>query len=184
MGMLPLRGVKDAKAIAAALPPGSVLLDLKVEFDEMYRGYLREAMVHSLVGAAAIAALLFVSLRSPRRVLDVAAPLAAAVLATSALLALASVELSIFHLVGLLLVVALGSNYALFFDREAESGLDRGRTLVSLLFAATTTVIGFGVLASSPIPVLNAIGTTVALGAAMALAFSAVLSRRAKDDFA
>jgi predicted exporter len=39
------------------------------------------------------------------------------------------------------------------------------------------------VLASSRIPVLSAIGTTVALGAAMALAFSAVLSRRAKDDF-
>jgi predicted exporter len=183
MGMLPLFGVKDAKAIAAALPPGSVFLDLKAQFDEMYRGYLREAMVHSLLGAAAIAALLFASLRSPRRVLDVAAPLAAAVLATAALLALAGVELSIFHLVGLLLVVALGSNYALFFDREAESGQERGRTLVSLLFAATTTVIGFGVLASSRIPVLNAIGTTVALGAAMALAFSAVLSRRTKEDF-
>ena len=39
----------------------------------MYRGYLRETMVHSLLGAAAIAALLFESLRSPRRVLDVAA---------------------------------------------------------------------------------------------------------------
>jgi len=182
-GVLPLRGVSDAKAIAAALPPGSVLLDLKVELDQLYRGYLREAVIHSLLGAAAIAALLFASLRSPRRVLDVAAPLAAAVLATCALLALAGVELSIFHLVGLLLVVALGSNYALFFDRQARSGQGRGRTLVSLLFAATTTVIGFGVLASSRIPVLNAIGTTVAVGAAMALAFSAVLSRRAKGDF-
>ena len=110
--------------------------------------------------------------------LDVAAPLAAAVLATCALLALVGVELSIFHLVGLLLVVALGSNYALFFDRDVESGRDRARTLVSLLFAATTTVIGFGVLASSRIPVLSAIGTTVALGAAMALAFSAILSRQ------
>ena len=169
--MLALRGVKDARAIAAALPPGSVFLDLKVELDEMYRGYLRETMVHSLLGAAAIAALLFMSLRSPRRVLDVAAPLAAAALATSAPLALGggAVDLSPRRL---LLVVALGSNYALFRPQGRVGPRPRAHAGFTS-FAATTTVIGFGVLASSRIPVLNALGTTVA-GAAMALAFAAV----------
>jgi predicted exporter len=109
-------------------------------------------------------------------VLDVAAPLAAAALATCALLALAGVELSIFHLIGLVLVVAVGSNYSLFFDRGALAGHERGRTIVSLVFAAATTVVGFGVLAFSRIPVLSAIGATVGMGAAMALAFSAILS--------
>jgi predicted exporter len=96
---------------------------------------------------------------------------------TCGLLVLGGHELSIFHLVGLVLVVAVGSNYALFFDREALSAQDRGRTLVSLLFAAVTTVIGFGLLAFSAVPVLNAIGSTVGLGAAMALVFSAIMSR-------
>jgi predicted exporter len=86
--------------------------------------------------------------------------------------------LSIFHLVGLLLVVAVGSNYSLFFDRQNLSGPDLERTVVSLLFACVSTVIGFGLLAFSSVPVLNAIGTTVGLGAALALAFSAILSRR------
>jgi predicted exporter len=45
------------------------------------------------------------------------------------------------------------------------------------VFAAVTTVIGFGLLAFSSVPVLNAIGSTVGLGAAMALVFSAILSR-------
>jgi predicted exporter len=176
--LLPLRGVAEAGAIAAALPPRAVLVDLKLGFDELYRGYLREAVMHSLLGAAAIAALLFASLRSPRRVLGVAAPLAAAVLAACAALAAAGVELSIFHLVGLLLAVAVGSNYALFFDRPAQPGEDRGRTLVSIVFAAATTAVAFGVLAFSRIPVLSAIGSTVAMGAALALVFSAVMSRQ------
>jgi predicted exporter len=181
--MLPLRGVSDVKAVAGAVagPSNAVLLDLRQEFDELYRGYLREAQINSLLGAAAIVALLFAALRSPRRVFDVLAPLAAAAVATCGLLVLGGHELSIFHLVGLLLVVAVGSNYSLFFDRVAP-GQDRGRILVSLLFAAVTTVIGFGLLAFSAVPVLNAIGSTVGLGTAMALVFSAIMSRPTGDE--
>ena len=38
-------------------------------------------------------------------------------------------------------------------------------------------LIGFGLLAFSSIPVLSAIGSTVGLGATMALVFSAIMSR-------
>ena len=181
VAMLPLRGVANAPAVGlmlATLPgPQAALLDLRSESERLYSGYRREALNHSLLGAAAIVVLLFVGLRSPRRVLDVLAPLAAAVVVTTAALALAG-PLSIFHLVGLLLVVAVGSNYSLFFDRRAATGTDRGRTLVSLVFACVTTFIGFGVLSFSSVPVLKSIGTTVGLGAALALAFSAILAAR------
>lgn len=182
VAMLPLRNVKDAASLARSLPapPGAqvVLLDLKHESDQMYRTYRREALTHSLLGALAIAMLLFASLRSPRRVFNVLAPLAAAVLVTAGVLALAGYPLSIFHLVGLLLVVAVGSNYSLFFDRHAPSGGDRERTIVSLLFANVTFVIGFGLLAFSKVPVLHDIGMTVGMGTILALAFSAILGRR------
>jgi len=79
--------------------------------------------------------------------------------------------------VGLLLVVAVGSNYSLFFDRRVASGPDRRRTVVSLLFACVSTLIGFGLLSFSAVPLLNAIGATVGIGAALALACSAILSR-------
>jgi predicted exporter len=182
VAMLPLRGVTDAAGIARKLaaPAGTraVLLDLKRESDQLYRGYRGEALVYSLLGAAAIVLLLFASLRSPRRVFDVLAPLAAAVLVTAGVLVLSGIQLSIFHLVGLLLVVAVGSNYSLFFDRQAPSGADRERTILSLLFANVTTMIGFGLLAFSKVPVLHDIGLTVGMGAILALAFSAILSRR------
>jgi predicted exporter len=183
--MLPLRGVTDADALARQLgdlrEPGSVVLDLKRESDALYRSYLKEARSYALAGGAAIVVLLFASLRSPRRVFDVLAPLLAAVIATAGVLVAGGQKLSIFHLVGLLLVVAVGSNYSLFFDRLAAlSAEERGRTLISLVFASVSTVIGFGVLAFSRVPVLHAIGATVGMGAILALAFSAVFSRHAR----
>jgi predicted exporter len=48
--------------------------------------------------------------------------------------------------------------------------------MVSLAFAAGSTLAGFGSLASSGLAVLNGIGVTVALGAGMALVFSAIMS--------
>jgi predicted exporter len=183
VAMLPLRGVKDAAGIARRItaPPGAraVLLDLKGDSDRLYRSYRTEALTYSLAGAAAIILLLLASLRSLQRVFVVLAPLAAAVLVTAGALVLAGFQLSIFHLVGLLLVVAVGSNYSLFFDRQTLSSGDGGRTIVSLLFANATTLIGFGLLAFSRVPVLHDIGLTVGMGAFLALMFSAILTRHA-----
>jgi predicted exporter len=110
----------------------------------------------------------------------VIAPLLLAVLAVSAGFALAGTRLTILHLIGMLLIVAVGSNYALFFDRRAA---DRDRsalplTLASLLIANTCTVIGFGVLAFAHVPVLSALGATVAPGTLLALLFAALLAPR------
>jgi len=177
--MLPLRGVKDAQGIVRGIhqitPTPFVLLDMKRESEQMFHDYRHEAANNALLGALAIVALLFVSLRSTRRVLEVSLPLVAAVVAVTAWLVLSGHTLSIFHLIGLLLVVAVGSNYALFFDHRCSSAQDRERTVTSLLFANLSTVLGFGLLSFSQSPVLNAIGSTVAIGAVLSLVFSAIL---------
>ena len=67
--------------------------------------------------------------------------------------------MGLLHLVGLLLVVAVGSNYALFFDLLQHEGGRSGTdddTLASLALANLTTVASFGLLATSSIPVLSA----------------------------
>ena len=183
--MLPLRGVTDSAAIGLEIArlskPQPVLIDLKHESDALYQTYRREVMTYSLLGTGAIVLLLLLSLRSPRRVLNVLTPLAAAVLVTFSLLVLSGNPLSIFHLVGLLLVVAVGSNYALFFERQAASAEEHERTLVSVLFANITTMLGFGLLAFSKVPVLHAIGSTVGIGAILSLAFAAIVIARAPD---
>jgi predicted exporter len=76
----------------------------------------------------------------------------------------------------------VGSNYGLFLERQAAGGPVEPRTLASLLVANLTTVIGFGVLATSELPVLRAMGTTVTPGVVLALVFSAILARRATRE--
>ena len=178
--MLPLRGVVEprllAEKIAEANEPGVVFVDLKGESDRLLQSYQREAAMLSLIGSLVIIALLSASLRSPRRVFRVLAPLAGAVILTTALLTVGDQKLSIFNLVGLLLVVGVGSNYCLFFERQDGMDRHRDRTVASLVLANLCTVIGFGVLALSRIPVLHDIGTTVAIGALLSLVFSAIVT--------
>jgi predicted exporter len=166
----------DASAVRAALEGAgagnAVLLDIKREVDRLYSGYLRQAFIASAAGLAVIVALLMFTLRSPRRVARVMAPLVASVVVVAAWHALAGTRMSLLHLVGLLLVVAVGSNYALFFDRMAQDRAGAPRTLASLALANATTVASFGVLGLSSVPVLSAIGSTVALGAFLTLLFA------------
>ncbi len=178
--ILPLRGVAAPERLAAAFRrrshDGARLLDLKAESDALYRGYRHQALLLSLIGVLAITLLLFASLRSPRRVYEVLAPLAGAVVVTAALLVAFGGRLSLFNLVGLLLVVGVGSNYALFFETQNGSGLPAGRTVASVALANLCTAIGFGVLSLSRVPVLHGIGVTVAIGAILSLILSAILT--------
>jgi predicted exporter len=182
--ILPLRGVNDLspiRQILAAVAGGQLqVLNIKQETDALYSSYLTEAIRLSLSGFGAIVLLLAVTLRSVHRLARVIVPLLLSVLLVAASLALLHVPLSILHLVGMLLIVAVGSNYALFFDKRAHDA-DRTTlplTLASLLIANTCTVIGFGVLAFSSVPVLSALGSTVAPGTLLALWLSALITQR------
>jgi predicted exporter len=183
--LLPLNAPKgreiDAPRIRAALAttglPQVLMVDMKAESDRLYSGYLREASVLSLGGLVSIIALLLAVIRSSARVLRIVAPLVAAVVTVTAGLAALGHPLTILHLVGLLLVVAVGSNYALFFDRPAGGAPVAPRTLASMLFANLTTVAGFGLLAFSDVSILQALGTTVAPGVVLALAYSAIFAK-------
>jgi predicted exporter len=186
--LLPLHAAQagqeiDLSRVAAALQRAHLdtarVLDLKRESDDLYADYLGEAIRLSLAGFAAVAVLLIVALRSVLRVALVLCPLILAVLVVAAALAVCGVQLTILHLVGMLLIVAVGSNYALFFDRQGHAG-ERGSqpvTLASLAIANAGTVIGFGLLSFSGVPVLVALGCSVAPGAFLALVFSALLAQ-------
>jgi predicted exporter len=177
----PEGGNIDAGPIRAALSaiPDVLFVDLKAESNRLYSGYLHEAIVLSLGGLVAIVALLLAVFRSPMRVLRIIAPLAAAVMTVTAGLNLFGQQMIILHLVGLLLVAAVGSNYALFFDRPDPRTPILPRTLASMLFASLTTVAGFGLLAFSDVSILQALGVTVAPGVILALFYSAIFARQA-----
>jgi predicted exporter len=174
-GDLPAGALAELRSAVGAAAPAARLLDLKAEADALYAHYLAQAVVLSLTGLAALVLLLVIAC-SPVRALRIVAPLILAVLTVAAGLALAGEPLGILHVVGMLLIVAVGSNYALFFDRLGTRAAAVPRTLASLLIANLATVMGFGVLAFSAVPVLAALGRTVAPGALLALLFAALLA--------
>lgn len=185
----PENGNIDTARVRAVLNqaqvPNAIFVDMKSESNRLYSSYMAEAIMLSLAGLLAIVILLLYVLRSPTRVIAVIAPLAAAVLTVTAGLVLFGQQLIILHLIGLLLIVAIGSNYALFFNQpqtkdEGTQGISP-RTYASLLLANVATVLGFGLLAFSSVPVLQAMGVTVAPGVILALIFSAVFARSGFD---
>ena len=180
--MLSLHTAPDFRhaVVADALAglPEVVVVDVGDSLADLYQRYLREAFVQVGLGARAVVLLLGAWLRSARRLFAVCLPLVVAVVLTLGGMALLGMALSILHLVGLLLVVAVGSNYALFFDELQRTGQADEDTLASLLLANLTTVVSFTLIAISKIPALSAIGQVVAPGALLALLLSAAFAGR------
>lgn len=170
----------DQARLEAALSglPEVQVVDVGRELASLYQRYLHEAFVQVLLGALAVVVLLGIYLRSWRRLLAVCQPLVFAVVLTLGGMAVLQAALGILHLVGLLLIVAVGSNYALFFDQLRTTGRADEDTLASLMLANLTTVVSFGLIAISDIPALSSIGRVVAPGALLALLLSAAFARR------
>jgi predicted exporter len=175
--MLPLRDVKDEAALRAAVAaintPQVRVLDLTTETSSLYQTYRHQSMAYALAGMVAIFILFMLYLRSVKRAVRLMWPLVAAVLWTGSILTLSGVTLSIFHIVALLLVVGVGSNYALFFDGQVDE-ISLGPVMISLVVCNLSTIFGFGVLGFSNMPVLSAIGATVGVGAVLCLVLSAL----------
>ena len=180
--LTPLGGVANMEKLVTQLAANpmsdSQIVDLKQVSSDMVDGFRREALSQTGWGAALILLLLIAGLRSAKRALRVALPAGAALILTATVLVASGEYLSVFHLVALLLVLGIGLNYALFFERVAEDADERARTRLALAVCSTSTVITFGFLALSSTPVLHAIGMTVALGAVLALSLSALWARR------
>jgi len=75
------------------------------------------------------------------------------------------------------LAAGLGLHYALFFERRTDSAAEERRTLHATLICVGSAVLVFGLLATSTLPVLRAIGLTVALGVGFHFCLSTQMAR-------
>ena len=186
LALTPLGGVNDPGKLAAALAAipdaNSRIVDLKQVSAQMLDGYRVEALRQAAWGTLLILLLLIAGLRSLSRTWRVAAPAAAALVLTVAVLAAGGQKLGVFHLVALLLVLGIGLNYALFFERPQDDAEDGERTRLALTVCSISTIATFGFLALSATPVLHAIGSTVALGALLSLVLAALWARTAAAE--
>jgi predicted exporter len=174
-----LSGVEDADALGAFVDRHGSLdhLDLKRDTRALMADFRRNGAARVLWGLAAITVVLLLGLRSIGRAVRVLLPGIVAVIIDVAILRLAGEQLSLFHLVSLLLVVGISIDYALFFARDEADADTRGRTFHGLLVCVVSTVSVFGILATSSLPVLHGIGSTVAIGVALSFVAALVLAR-------
>jgi predicted exporter len=178
--VVPLRGVTDRQKFRELLTPWGehriTYLDLKEESNRMVSVYRDETLRLLGWGVLSIGLVLLVGLRAPITVLRVMLPIGSAIVVVAALLHALGERFSLFHVASFLLVIGLGLDYALFFNRRHGTLAERGRTVYGLVVCSTTTILVFGVLALSQIPVLRAIGLTTALGSLACLVFAAFLA--------
>lgn len=159
----------DATALEQRLPGWEgepALTDIRASSDSLLREFRNGAVRAVAVAALLIVGLLFLDRHRPRRILWMALTVAASLAMTVAVLVTLHGRLTVIHLIGLLLVFGLGLDYALFRSRE-EPPLERAATRHALTACAASTVLAFGILGQSSIPLLRNLGVTVALGSAV-----------------
>jgi len=179
IGLGTLIGVHDPDAIAALAKStgGAVhLLDLKASSESLLIAYRQRILIALGIAALLLYATVTIALRGPRRALHVLAPMTLATLMVLMVLRAAGIPLSLFHLVSLTLAAGLGLHYALFFERRTDDPAEERRTLHATLVCVISALLVFGVLALSSVPVLRAIGLTVALGVAFHFTLSVLMA--------
>lgn len=163
--LVSLSGLADPASVArVAQAHGAQLLDLKQASESLVVEYRQRVLVALAIAALLLAATVWIALRQPRRVLRVLAPMALTTLLIIAVLRGLGIELNLFHLVALILAAGLGLDYALFFEHAGDNRAEQLRTLHAVIVCSLTTLLVFSLLALSSIPVLRAIGSTVAIG--------------------
>ncbi len=170
VALIPLSGVKDLRALQAQVPSAVIVVPSET-IVELFRGVRIRTVIASVIGFGAIFVLMLGRYRSARKVAIALAPALLACAATVGALVAAGTALTIMHVMSLLLVVSLGTDFGIFFVDTMESLEEAARTMVSIITASITTILSFGLLGLSESPGLAALGITVTLGVTFSLAF-------------
>ena len=153
-----------------APPAGSTLLTMspRHHYDALLTGLSRELGWLFLVGLVAMAVYLGYLQQSVSRVLYVFAPLFPCALAFAAYARAAGTPLTIVHVMGFSLVIALALDYTAVAVSTDHRAVDPSKVLLTGLCTLAT----FGVLVLARHPVMRELGVTVAVGCGVSLAFA------------
>ncbi len=179
LGLGTVSGLHDVAALQAlgSRSNGAVrLLDLKAASESLVASYRTRILQALLVAAILLVLTISLALRSVRRAWHVLAPMTLATFLVLAVERVIGIEISLFHLVALILAGGLGLHYALFFERDTGDPAEQRRTLHATIVCVLSALLVFGMLAWASIPVLRAIGLTVSLGVAFHFCLSILMA--------
>lgn len=177
-----LQGLNDAAAVQtalAALPCNwhamcARMADKRAHLNELFRHTRNHAAWLKLASFALAWLVLWRVFGARRGSLILAVPLISAA-ATVGLLGWLGLPVSLFAMFGLLLVAAVGADYAVYALTARESAPAK---LGGIIMAALTTAISFLLLAVSRTPAVAAFGITVSLGVGLNVLLSAWLLKK------
>ena len=176
VGVILLHGVRDEAAMKrfADGHEGIYYLHLKSASTALVAKSVNRVALSMIACITIIYISLALGFKSLTRPLKIMVPTFSSALTVAAILVLSGHPLSIFHLISLLLVVGLGLDYALFFNRLPENDDEWDTTFKSIWVCGATTILVFGVLTFSWTPPLEAIGLTVGIGTFISIVFAAM----------
>ncbi|ANN78482.1 MMPL family transporter [Bordetella flabilis] len=162
--LVTLQGLRDPQAAAEAARglDGVSFVDRSGELNGTFAATRIRAAELKLLSYVAAAALLWATLGRAATWRLLSVPLAATA-CTLAALGLLGQPLTLFSLFGLLLVSAIGLDYAIVMHERVAGA---PASFVGILLAAATTMLSFGLLALSTTPAISNFGLSVGIGVA------------------
>jgi predicted exporter len=179
-GLVTLQGLRSSSVLTEldAGLEGVRLIDRRAELNQLFADTQRETTVLKLAAAGLIFAVLCLPFgwRGAMRCLSVSL---LAALGSLACLGWLGQPLTLFGLFGLLLVTAIGVDYAILM-REQVGGA--AVSLMGTLLAAMTTWLSFGLLTLSSTPAVSNFGLTVGLGLVFAFVLAPWAAECSRDE--
>lgn len=170
IGVVGLRGVIDLNALQelAKGQPKLHFIDPAGEVSDLFREYRRQTIWLTLISYGAVLLLLLVRYGLIGGLLVMASPAIAAI-ASLGVLGWLGEPINLFNVMGLLLVLGIGIDYALFFR---ETGAGNPSTLLAIALSSITTLLAFGLLALSVTTAIHSFGLTILIGISVAFLLS------------
>ena len=166
-----LIGVREPEALAkrAEAIEGGLWFDQSALYAEANRTYRRRTLVGLAVGLLVVVILVAGRYRRPGVVAAALAPAGMSVMLTVGCLGIFGLPLNIVGLTALLMVFSMGVDYGVFLAEAGRSGWEEdteeiGATLLAVVIAWASTLLGFGLLALSAHPAMRTIGVTASIG--------------------
>ncbi len=167
--LIRVTGVKNEKAFTSWIKesPNNIepyYMSLHGATNVLMNSYLQIAWTR-LLGVLGIVALVVAWLTFKRKEsVWLLVPVIAGVVVSLAFQSVLGNLINIFHVLSLLLVIGMGFDYGLFFNQDWANPDQLQDRTHAILISAITTIVSFGTLGLSDIPILAAMGQTVSVG--------------------
>lgn len=161
------QGVTDAAALSHAADGlhAVTYVDKAGSISQLFAAYRQWGSLW-LCGALLLVLLVLKLRYAWRDCLLLLTPTLLAIGVTLGMFGYAGMALTLFHLMGMMLVLGIGVNYSIFLR---EGGVNAAATLAGVALSAGTTLLSFGLLAFSSMPALSGFGLTLLLGIGVAV---------------